>query len=437
MIAAQGAEGGISALHALEVFGAAVLVVTLALLATSRRLYRFQRIAPIGAIITGGWLAIFLGFILGPNILHVIDGDLLLEVRPLLMIGLGWVGVIVGMQARRDVTRFIPAVLWRWSIFDAILCVALGVSVSVLVLSMWLPTHNHTAAWMLNAVVVLTACMIGWAPETRSIRVYRTPKANRLAILVQSGAGISAIIAITLYGLSHSLVNRDAAGNMVFHIPTTIIVLLVTLAVAVLLGFGGRFMLRQADRSRPDMLAVFLGIVALTAGVAADLRLSPLFGSMLTGMIIANLAGQRLRDFERFILKAEHSVALIFFLLAGVLLEPLIGWWGIILVIALLVIRLNVKPLVMSKTLAIHSDELPLRSALYTASTRQSPIAIAIGVGLVLSESSMFHRQLLSIIVLTGVCSEMLPLILSLILKRKAEQDLIDAPDEFAAGSES
>jgi Kef-type K+ transport system membrane component KefB len=207
---------------------------------------------------------------------------------------------------------------------------------------------------------------------------------------------------------------------MRFYAGHAVLELFIAVAVATMLGVGGRFMLRRAERSRPEALAVFIGIVALSAGVAADLRFSPLLGSMLVGLVASNLAGPRVRDFERFILGAEHTVALMFFLLAGVLLEPTIGLWGAALALLLVALRLMLKPLVMSYSLAIHADELPLRSALYAATIRQSPVAIAIAVGVVLAEASMFNRQILTIVVLSGLISEFWPFFLSQIMRRQS-----------------
>ncbi len=420
MLASTGEEGT-STLAALRVFLAVAIVVVLSLFATARPFYRIQRTRAVGALISGGWAAIAVGILLGPHALHVIDGNVLLEVRPLLMIGLGWIGVIVGMQGRREIFRRIPSALWRWTLIDAVLSVLLTATIAAIVMSLWLPPGHRTPSWIFAPVVMLASCMIGWAPETRSIRVRLTPPAGRLAVLVQSGAGLSGMLAIGLFGLTFSLTGRDEAGRMGFTMLEAASGVVVALAVATLLGLGGRFMLRRADRSRPETLTVFIGLVALFAGVAADLEVSPLLGSMLAGIVIANLAGPRLRAFERFILGAEHTVALMFSLLAGVLLEPAVGLWGVWLVTALLLIRLAVKPYAMSRGLSAHAHELPPRSVLYAAPIRQSPVAIAIAVGFVISEASMFNRRLLTVIVLVGLAGELIPYGVSLARSRRID----------------
>ena len=80
---------------------------------------------------SGGWVAIALGALLGPHFLHVIDGEVLLNVRPLIMIGLGWIGFIVGMQGRSELLMRVPGVLWKWTFSDAVLSIVLTGAIAV------------------------------------------------------------------------------------------------------------------------------------------------------------------------------------------------------------------------------------------------------------------------------------------------------------------
>jgi len=428
IVGAVAGGGEISATGALRVFIGVAAVVALSLVATARPFYRVQRIPAVGAFISGGWAAIAVGLILGRHVLNVVDRDVLLDVRPLIMIALGWIGVIVGMQGRWEILRRVPPALWRWTALDALLSAILSATIAAFVMGEWLHPDHRSLDWVLPPVLMLACCMIGWAPETRSIRVAHTPKAGRLALLLQSGAGLSAMAAIVLFGITYRLTGRDELGRMDFTIAENASKALIALVVAALLGLGGRFMLQRADRSRPDALTVFIGVVAISAGVAATLRFSPLFGSMLVGVVVANLTGPRVRDFERFIMGAEHAVALLFYLLAGVLLEPAIGLWGAILVAAFVLIRIAVKPFAMQRSLAAHAAELPARSVLYAASIRQSPIAIAIAVGLILSEASTLHRRLLTVVVLVGLISELLPYLVSLRQRRSLAAAAAELP---------
>ena len=160
---------------------------------------------------------------------------------------------------------------------------------------------------------------------------------------------------------------------------------------------------------------VFIALVSLITGLAAELSASPLFTAMLAGAIMSNVRGPMLRDFERFMLQAEHPVGIMFALLAGVFLDPAIGRWGGILVIGLLAGRLVLKPLIMQRSLRPLRDELPTHSPMWASAIRQSPMAVVLALGLILSEASLFHEKLLAVIVFTGLFGELLPLVATLL----------------------
>jgi len=139
------------------------------------------------------------------------------------------------------------------------------------------------------------------------------------------------------------------------------------------------------------------------------------------GAAAANLAGPRLRSFERVILEAEHVIAAIFATLAGALLlvpDATAGW---ALVGGITAYRLLLKPGL--ARLAPHPDGAPSgdeAAAARTASAkisltlaRQSPLALALGVALAASDFSQASRLLLGVVVLAGALSETLLLALA------------------------
>jgi len=123
-----------------------------------------------------------------------------------------------------------------------------------------------------------------------------------------------------------------------------------------------------------------------------------------------------LDTFEKFIFKAEFTVANIFALLAGILLDPRIGFIGMGIATVIAMLRIFAKPFYARRIIRlVHNDanggELPFQSALYLGTARQSPILLALAVGMVLLEPSDFNKRLLAIVVLAGLLSELLPIV--------------------------
>lgn len=398
----------------MQVFLAILALISLALLATSPRFYRVRRSRVGVSLFSDGWLAVGVGALMGPSALGLIEPRTVFAATPLIVVGLGWIGMMVGLQARRSVLRALPPVVWRVAVIDLIVSAGLfGIS-AMLALRWW--TGGAEASALSLPAGALAACAVGWSMETRSLRAVDSHESAALAMLVRACGGLGAIFAVMIVGVAATLFGASEPGAGSPGVWSIVWRALVTVVLAIGLGALGRDALSMAGRKRPELLVVFLALVALAAGVAADLSVSPLFTAMLTGVVIANLTTPDMLQFERFILKAEHTVAMLFAMLAGVLLDPAIGVHGLALALLVGGGRLVVKPLVFRLSARTGDDALaralPARSPLYTGPARQSPLAVAIGVAFVLAEPSDFSRKLLALIVLGGIVSALLPIVI-------------------------
>jgi hypothetical protein len=326
------------------------------------------------------------------------------------------------LQLRRSVLRSIPPYVLRLTVVDALVVLGLVLPVSVALVVLWTqaeagPGVDRGPAALLPAVALLSAGALGWSMETRSQRVTgKTPKGDRLALVIRMAGALSAVLAIVLFGLADKFSVREL-GTVRFDASRAALSGVLTVLLCVFAALLGRYALDLASKSRGHQLAVFLGLVTFVAGIAAQTDLSPLLAAMAAGLVLTNLPSEHLDRFSRFILRAEHAVAVFFALLAGVLLSPALHPWAFLLIAGLLVIRLVAKPTL--TRVALRSERfgedapLPERSTLFTATARQSPIAMAMGVALVVDEWSEFHAQLLFLVLLTGLLSELVPTLLS------------------------
>jgi len=407
MLALEGGPGS----GALHIFAALVLLSILALAATSKSFYRFQRNRLLARYMSGGWLAVVVGFLLGPWGINVVSDDILFEVRPALMFGLGWIGAIIGLQARQSLIRAVPPGVRRWGIYDTLLTVFLVGAIAIGILSQVMV--ETSLAWWIAPVGLLITAGFGWAAETRSLGEAREPAAMHLSVLIQAGAGLAAIVAVLFHGLLMILPARAADGAVVLAWNTGGLRLLASTMLAAAVGFVGRYLLQQAGRERRERFVVNIAMIAIISGIASELGVSPLFAAMLCGMVITNLGGPKLREFDRFVLRSEQPVAIVFALLAGVLIDPRLGVWGWVLIAALTLVRLTVKRPLMRWSLSGYRPRLPRLSPLYRAPLRQSLVAMALGVAIVLDEASVMNRQLLTVVLVVGALSELLPFLLS------------------------
>lgn len=384
---------------------AALLV--LALLATSKRFYRVRRSRIGVAAVAGGWIATAVGALLGPFVSGLITPDAVLRATPLLSVGLGWIGLMVGLQARRDILAKLPAKVWRLTLVDAVASV--GVVAGVLVLVTYAAVGTVRDAGLV-ALTLLAAASVGWSMETRSLRIEAAPGGHERAVLLRAAGGLCAIVAVTVFGVTAALLPFDLGVDQPARPATTrLFALLAACGIGVVLALIAKESLRLAGRHRAEMLLVFLGVVGLAAGVSADLGVSPLLPAMLTGAVLTNLRTQGPSDsaanpalFGRFILQAEHVVATIFALLAGVLLDPRVLASGLIVAGAIVLTRAALKPGVLAVVDRPPDAETGAARTARVAAIRQSPVAVALAVSMFILAPADDARRLLTVVVLVG-----------------------------------
>ena len=418
----------------MDVFIAILVLIAAGLLGTTKRAYRIRRSRPVALLVAGGWVSLLVGALLGPAVFDVIDREAVFQAVPLLALGLGWIGLLVGLQLRLDLLRRLPRVVYITAAVDTVVTIALFGTIAAATLIIWTPESAFGS--LLLPVAFMVTASLGWSLESRSLSADFD---DILVIHLRAAGSLAGVVAILLFGLATKLVLPDELGAPSLVPGYMALKLLHSVLLAVAIGVIGRYMLRLAGGSRGNQFAVFLGIVAFLAGSAKQLDASPLITALCAGAVIANTRSSDFREFESFIFRAEHTFGILFGLLAGLLLEPVFAPALLGGVAALVAARAVVKPLVFRRvTLAspgwdAEAPAFPTQSILYTAAGRQSPLMLALGVSLVLVEPSVLHKELLAIMASVGVLAEVTPALRArrswAAAQRAAEPD---QPDEGA-----
>lgn len=386
----------------MDVFLAIVVLVALALVATSKPFHRLRRSAVWTLLVAGGWPAVAAGIALGPSFGGILSDQALLRSSPVMAVGLGFIGLMIGYQLQIPVLRAVPAPARRVLLLDGLITVAVFGGVAALGLWWW--SRGHSPGWgLLTPLALLVAACAGWSMETRSLRSATGADIADGAMTLRLTGALAAIGAILGFGIVAKMTARGADGAV--HAAPSVFLVGMATAVggAMVVGVLGRFAIARASPSRAELLAVFLGIIALVAGTAAEMGHSPLFASMLTGAVLANLRASETAMLHRFVAEWEHVLAVMVFLLAGVLMDPAPGGIALGLALTIAVLRVAVKPVALR---AAGPSLGPLR----IGAARQSPVATALALGVVLLEPSEFNRELLTVVVVTGVVSDLLTL---------------------------
>lgn len=387
-----------------------ILVVTLALVTSSRQWWGLRRTAVGAALTTGGWLGVAIGILLGPSVAGLVQVEQVAVLKPLVLFCLGWVGLMVGLQAHRQLPQMLPGEATRLAGRDAVLSILLIGGAAYLVLALAVPDMPLTEGLILAAL--LGTCAISWSPELRSLRHVGTDDRG-LRALLRGASGVGSMLAVFCYGLLFAGIRHDP------HLSLSALGLGVGVAMsavmAVTLGLMTWWLARAARRSDAEFLVVLLGVVSFIAGGAAVLGYSPLFVSLLCGAVVTNVPGDALTRFRKVIVNAEQPMAMALMLVAGLLADPYIGVTGAVLVVVLIVVRLLAKRAASRGEVIRAAGPVQPDSPLRRAAVRQSPLAIALAIGYAISShaehtAGLFSAQrLLMVVILVGVICDALP----------------------------
>jgi Kef-type K+ transport system membrane component KefB len=287
-----------------------VLVLVLLGLLGSRFAFDPER-APLGPqlLLATGSHFLLLGLLLGP-VLGLLTLEAIGQLEALFALGLGWIGLLFGLQLDREQLRQFPLGWLLFTLAQAVLTFALFAGLGIAAFH-WAGALEP-GRWVLLYGTAATAAVstpAGVALISRTFRV-RGP-VTRLLFYV---ASLDAAVGITALQVVYAVYHPDTAILADIGAP-----LWLAIAVATGIVFGILFLWLTRPKPERDELTLFLiGLAVFEAGTALYLGISPLFVCMLTGAVIANLSPNRKRVFAT-LQQWEKPIYVVVLILAGAL----------------------------------------------------------------------------------------------------------------------
>ncbi|MEN8375723.1 MAG: cation:proton antiporter [Gemmatimonadota bacterium] len=276
------------------------------------------KLGPRLLIVTGMHM-LLLGFLLGSHGLGVLGRDLLRQLDPFLALGLGWIGLLFGLQVDRRHLREFPgrfmALALAQGVVAFLLFLGLGLGVAALLANRGVLTYGPAVRTAIVAAAA-TACIstpaaIALLSDTFQVR-------GRLTQLLFFIASLDAMVGIAALQLNYALHRPGQVAPTGTWLDAALV-----LGSATILGvtLGVLFLLLSRPRPHREELFLFLlGLAVFGAGAAQYLGLSPLYVCGIAGTVIANTSPLRSRVY-RVLQEWEKTVYVILLLLAGALLE--------------------------------------------------------------------------------------------------------------------
>jgi Sodium/hydrogen exchanger family len=320
---------------------------------------------------------VLVGFILGPAGLELFSAEALEQLSPLLVLGLGWVGLLFGMQLDRDTLGQFPRSFHTLALVQAVLAFLFFAGVGLLGLEMIGRSTEVTRLMVWGAAA--TACLstpAGIAIVSSNFLVRGNMR--RLLFFV---ASLDAVVGIIALQVIYSLLHPTPLGQAFGAVPA-----LGWMVVSLGLGTVCGIVFLWLTRKRPDSdeLVLFLmGGAAFAAGAAMQLQLSPLFVSVVMGAVVANLSPGHRRVFRN-LQRWEKPVYVVLLIMAGAFLRfPTL--WIIPLAAAYVILRVGAK--VAGGAIAVRMIPLPFTppKRLGLGLMPQGGISLALAISLMLT----------------------------------------------------
>ncbi|QRN92976.1 sodium:proton exchanger [Archangium violaceum] len=281
-------------------------IAALSLLASSRTVLDPGRFPALAQLAASGLLFLACGAVLGPGSLGVLSGSDLTALRPVLALGVGVAGVIIGVNLEPRLLRLLPREVYVAALAHAgtaFLWVALPLAGPLLFTMNLSPEAAVGAAALLGAAASLSSghfAVLGY----RSGRMDRRRGLSvALLTMLDDVVGLGVLVLALVFG---------AAVNPLAGLGLVLLALLLGMACGALLSF-----LMHGLNDQGELMAVLLGGVALVSGAAAYLRISALLAGVACGATLALVGGRAVERAARVLGRFERPAYLLLVFLVG------------------------------------------------------------------------------------------------------------------------
>ncbi len=382
---------------------------------------------------------IFVGFVLGPSMMGFVTADALEHLFPFVALGLGWVGLLFGLQFERDTYRAFPGRLHLFAAGQALLAFALLSALGIGVL--WALGRVGRTEVLLVLLTAATACIS--APAGIAIISSNFLIRGPVREMLLFTASMDALIGIAVLQVVYSSHHTGESLALLGRLPTPVWTVLAA-GLGVLCGIIFVWLARRRT-DMEEMVLFLMGITAFAAGAALQLQLSPLFVCLVMGIVIGNVVPDPRRVYG-VLAKWEKPIYVVLLMLAGALLRfPSV--WILPLALGYAFLRGSAKVAACSAMVRIAKQGFATPSFLGLGLIPQGGISLAMALSAFLTFYGLevagvnAGEALFSVVVLGVVISELVgPVLTTNTLRRageispRVEKALARGDDEAARG---
>ncbi|MFC1732847.1 cation:proton antiporter [candidate division KSB1 bacterium] len=376
-----------------------IALIVLSLIGTHKGFSRLSLSGSINVFFLTGTEFLLIGIILGPHAFNMISAEIIRGMYPFVGLGLGWIGMLYGLQFNLRRLRRMPAGYLNSGLLQsAVTFVFLFAgTLSILSYIQGLSGNSFISATILAAVGSCSSqTALGLISRDMNHRKSHLLRTLRFVASIGDAPGLAA------FGIALCFLHTTPALSGQPY------VFLQWISFAILFGaVSGWLMifLMKMRLTREELSLFAIGLVLFSGGTAAFLRLSPLFVNFIAGLIIAN-SHRNHNMLDDIMVKSEKPIYLILLALAG-------SMWSITPVSVIWLSLLYVAVRAAGKTAGYYLSSTAILKRTYTpqfaglALINQGGMALAMVINLQLISSSTVTDAIITIIISAILVSEL------------------------------
>jgi hypothetical protein len=332
-----------SAQEAIRAILGLVALLALAYIGGHPKIQKLEHKIGISHVVTAGLPFVILGAIAHLPAIRVLSDAVLYQIRPLLVLGLGWIGLSIGYRFNAKLVDALAPGMATTGVLTAVVPFALVVGSC----SLWFAIAEHSSgrvlamdnffggfAFFRDAILLGTA---GAMTARTAPSILKNLGADRGSVRriwsiveVEQIIGVAGLMLVAAYF-------RPQGALVSWQLPGTAW-LFITLGAGAAMGVVVHAVFGKI-RSGPEFSLLLLASVAFTAGMASFLRLSPVVLCFIVGVVMVNLPGGPKAQIREALIHLERPIYLLFLVIAGSLWHGW-EWQGWILMVLFVVARL-------------------------------------------------------------------------------------------------
>ncbi|WP_300671643.1 hypothetical protein [Desulfoluna sp.] len=267
---------------------------------------------PGGRFHLSGAAFLLVGYLLGPDLLGILDEKTATELTPLSGLVTGWVGLMYGLQLDLPFMKRLTPPFLLSVCLDTGLTLLMFLGGTFVLFPLLGPEYTLSLALTIAATA---ACSSQAALVMASPRLKPTRSATALMRIATAGSLISLCIFASAFFFSSPSPSADGLSMEIRTDLPTILMATAVLVVLYTLFFSER-------RRREEMILIVTGMVVLTSGLAASHHFPPLLANGITGFFLGNTTRYRDRILSMVII-LEKPLYLLLLILLGARHIPL------------------------------------------------------------------------------------------------------------------